>query len=470
MAFSFNGTFIAAAPVGSFPVNVKNDCKAAPGDAPTRQHEFALIDVERRSIIARMNARLLGLLLTLVAVSSGPSRAADWPQFLGPTRDGVYAGIDVAASWGKTGPPVVWQRDIGQGFSGPAVVDKRLVIFHRVGNREVLDCLDAETGKPVWSDASPTTYTDDFGFDEGPRATPTIVGGRVYTFGAQGALICRDFATGKPVWSVDTAAEFGAPKGFFGMACSPLVEGDLVVLNVGGKPDAGVVAFDAKTGQVRWRATGDDASYASPVAATIAGERRVFVFTAAGLLVLQPKDGAVVSTFPWRARIRASVNAATPLVIGDAVFLSASYDTGAVLLRVRGRELEKVWSGDDSLSNHYATSVHHGGFLYGFHGRQEQGPSLRCVELNTGKVRWEVEGFGAGSILLADDKLLVLTEKGQLIVAPAAPDGFKPTAKAQILPFDCRAYPALADGKLYARSKDKLVCVDLRANPAAAQP
>jgi outer membrane protein assembly factor BamB len=404
------------------------------------------------------------LLLTWVTFGASTSRAADWPQFLGPTRNGVYAGNDVAASWGKAGPPVVWQREVGQGFAGPVVSGKQLIIFNRVGDREVLDCLDAETGKTLWSDASATTYTDDFGFDEGPRATPTIVGGRVYTFGAQGTLICRDFATGKPVWSVDTAAKFGAAKGFFGMACSPLVEGDLVILNVGGKPDAGVVAFDAKTGEVRWHATSDDASYASPVAATIGGERRVFVFTAAGLVVLDPKDGTVVSKVPWRAPIRASVNAATPLVIGDSVFLSASYDTGAVLLRVHGRELEKVWSGDDSLSNHYATSVHRDGFLYGFHGRQEQGPSLRCIELKTGKVRWEVEAFGAGAILLAGDKLLELTEKGQLVCAPATPDGFKPTAKAQILPFDCRAYPALADGKLYARSKDKLVCVDLRTS------
>lgn len=411
-----------------------------------------------------MKLRALGLFVTFVAFIANPVDAGDWPQFLGPTRDGVCAGGDVAASWGKAGPPVVWRRDVGQGFSGPVVAEKRLVIFHRVGDREVLDCLEANTGKPVWSAASPTSYTDDFGFDEGPRATPTVTGGRVYTFGAQGALICRDFATGKPTWSVDTAAKFGAPKGFFGMACSPLVEGDLVILNVGGKPDAGIVAFDARTGDVRWRATADDASYASPVAATVGGQRRVFVFTAAGLVVLEPKDGSSVATFPWRAPIRASVNAATPLVVGDTIFLSASYDTGAVLLRLHGKELEKVWSGDDSLSNHYATSVHRDGFLYGFHGRQEQGPRLRCVELNTGKVRWDVEGFGAGSILLAGDKLLVLTEKGELVCAPATPDGFKPTAKAQVLPFDCRAYPALADGKLFARSKDKLVCVNLRAN------
>jgi outer membrane protein assembly factor BamB len=426
-----------------------------------------LIALFRRKIIARMKVRPLHLLLALSALLPVAAKAGDWPQFLGPTRDGVYAGNGVAASWGNAGPPVVWRRDVGQGFSGPVVADKRLVIFHRVGDREVVDCLDAETGKPIWSDASPTNYTDDFGFDEGPRATPTIAGGRVYTFGAQGALICRDFAIGKPIWTVDTAAKFGAAKGFFGMACSPLVEGDLVILNVGGKPDAGVVAFDAKTGEVRWHATSDDASYASPVAANIGGARRVFVFTAAGLAVLDPKDGSVVSKFPWRAPIRASVNAATPIVVGDSVFLSASYDTGAALLRVRGRELEKVWSGDDSLSNHYATSVHRDGMLYGFHGRQEQGPSLRCVELSAGKVRWEVEGFGAGSILLAGNKLLVLTEKGQLICAPATPEGFKPSAKAQVLPFDCRAYPALADGKLYARSKDKLVCVDLRgAQPA----
>jgi hypothetical protein len=167
--------------------------------------------------------------------------------------------------------------------------------------------------------------------------------------------------------------------------------------------------------------------------------------------------------------MHASVNAATPLVIDNYVFLSASYQTGAVLLLADGKELKKVWSGDDILSNHYSTSIYHKGFLYGFDGRQEQGQRLRCVELNTGKIRWTVEDLGAGTVTLADSHLLILSEKGELVLADASPDAFKPKARAQILPMEVRAYPALADGRLYARSKAKLVCVDLNSKRASAQ-
>jgi outer membrane protein assembly factor BamB len=413
-----------------------------------------------RYMYNRFCPTLMVTLLGFSAIAAEPK--ADWPQFLGPARNGVYVGDDIAATLPASGPPVLWRRDVGQGFSGPAVSDGRLILFHRVNDLQVVDCLEAETGKPIWSEGSVTTYQDDFGFDEGPRATPTIANDHVFTFGALGLLSCRDLKTGKLIWSIDTAKEFNAPKGYFGMACSPLVEGDLVIQIVGGKPNAGVVAFDRSTGKVRWSATSDEAGYASPVAATIDGKRRVFVFSREGLNVLDPQGGKLITHFTWHAPIRASVNAATPLVIGEHIFLSASYDTGAAVLKLNGDKLETIWSGDDSLSNHYATSVHRDGFVYGFHGRQESRPGLRCIELMTGKVRWEQPDFGAGSILLAKDKLLILTEKGELICAPAAPDGFKPTARAQILPFECRAYPALAGGKLYARSKNKLVCVDLR--------
>ena len=292
----------------------------------------------------------------------------------------------------------------------------------------------------------------------------------MFTFGAEGTLSGWDFATGKKLWQVDTREAFHPRKGFFGAACSPLVEGDAVIVNVGGADGAGVVAFDAGTGKVLWKATDDEAGYASPTAATVGGRRYVFTFTRAGLVALNPADGKVLFRFPWRSKIDASVNAATPLVIHagdeDFVFVSASYETGAALLRLDPKDPSKapelVWSGNDSLSNHYATSVYREGFLYGFHGRQEQRPALRCVELKTGKVRWSKDGFGAGTLLLAGDRLLVLTEKGQLFLAPATPDGFAPAAKSQVFPFECRAYPALADGRLYARSKDKLFCVELK--------
>jgi outer membrane protein assembly factor BamB len=389
--------------------------------------------------------------------------AADWPQFLGPLRNGVYGGGDLAVSWPKEGPPVVWRKQVGQGFSGPAVSAGKLILFHRRDDKENIECLDARDGKPLWTFDYPTAYRDDFGFDEGPRATPTIAGGKVFVFGAEGALHCLEFDTGKKLWSVNTRTTFSAPKGFFGMACSPLVEGNAVLLNIGAANGAGIVAFATTTGKLLWKTTDDEASYSSPVAATIDGRRCAFFFTRRGLVALNPANGKVLFDFAWRPRIRESVSAAAPLIVGDFIFLSASYQAGAVLLRVKDDKVEKVWSADDVLSNHYATSVHLDGSLYGFDGRQEQGPSLRCVELKTGKVRWSEDRFGAGTVTLADQHLLILRENGELILAPASPDGYKPIARAQVLPNGVRAYPAVADGRLYARSKDTLVCVDLRS-------
>ena len=388
--------------------------------------------------------------------------AGDWPQFLGPTRNGVYPGTDLAESWPKEGPPIVWRKKVGQGFSGPAVSGVSLILFHRTGDKEAVERLDAGTGKPLWSFDYSTGYRDDFGFDEGPRATPTIADGKVFTFGAEGRLHCLDFQTGKKIWSINTKAEFGASKGFFGMVCSPLVEGNAVLLNIGGANGAGIVAFEQSTGKVRWKATNDEASYSSPVAATINGRRYAFFFTRAGLAALDPDSGRTRFEFPWRSRMNASVNAATPLVVNDLVFLSASYQAGAVLLRVKENSVEKIWGADDVLSNHYATSVYADGFLFGFDGRQEYGENLRCVEFKTGKIRWSEDRFGAGTVILAGKHLIILTENGELLLAPASPDGFKPVARAHLLPNGVRAYPALAEGRLYARSKDTLVCVDLR--------
>jgi outer membrane protein assembly factor BamB len=352
--------------------------------------------------------------------------------------------------------------EVGAGFAGPAIADGKLILFDRMDDKDRVSYLDAKTGKLIWTSSYATDYRDSFGFDEGPRATPTISGGKIYTFGAAGALRCWDVLTGKSIWAVDTAAEFGSPQGFFGRVCSPLVEGNAVILNVGAK-QAGIVAFDKETGKVLWKATDDAASYSSPVAGDIHGKRYLFVFTRAGLATLDPSTGKVYFDFPFRSRMDASVNAATPLIVDDEIFLSASYGTGAALLHFDEKSPQKIWAGDDILSNHYATSVAADGFLYGFDGRQERGPNLRCVELKTGKIRWSEDQFGAGTVVLAGKNLLILTEKGELLIAPATPDGFKATSRAQILDFQCRAYPAIADGLFYARSEKTMVCVDLRA-------
>jgi outer membrane protein assembly factor BamB len=388
--------------------------------------------------------------------------AGDWPQFLGPQRDGTATSEAVIAPFPPAGPKVVWSKSVGQGFSGPAVVGGKLVLFHRIDDKEVVECMDTKTGATLWSAGDPTHYQDDFGFDEGPRATPTIDKDRIFTFGAEGTLTCRELGSGKTVWQVDTKAQYTAGKGYFGLACSPLIDGDAVILNIGGGPGAGIVSFDKSTGKLLWKTSDDEASYSSPTSATINGQRYLLVFDREGLVALEPATGKTRSQLHWRSRSAASVNAATPIVMNDQIFISASYGTGAALLKFKEPAPETIWSGDDILSNHYATSVYHAGFLYGFDGRTEGGPNFRCVEFATGKVRWSQDNFGAGTVLSVGDQLLIMTEKGELILAAATPDGFKRISRAQILPFQVRAYGALADGHFYARSKDKLVCVDLR--------
>jgi len=397
------------------------------------------------------------------------SASLDWPQYLGPSRNGVYSGPPLAATWPAGGPKKVWQKSVGEGFAGPVVAGDRVILFHRVMNQEVVEALDAKTGDSRWRYAYPTTYRDDFGFDEGPRAVPVVAGGRVYTFGAEGQLTAVDVPTGQKVWNVDTMRRFNIRKGFFGAAGSPLVENGRVIANIGGKDGvkgAGIVAFNADTGAVLWTATDHDASYSSGVSATFAGQPTAVFFTRNGLVGLDPSNGAIRFQRQWRSRIAASVNAATPLVVGDTIFVSATYGTGAAAIQVQGGQLKDIWSGDEILSNHYASSVYSNGVLYGYHGRQEFNPSFRAVDFKTGTVKWNVDAFHAGSVTLVGDRLLILKETGELILAAATPQAYRPLAQAQILPMTVRSLPALSDGFLYARNndthKDVLVCLDLR--------
>ncbi len=399
----------------------------------------------------------VGLLCVVGAVSG-----ADWPQLLGPNRDGVSTETGLLQTWPKEGPKVIWQKDIGEGFAGPVIVGDRLILFHRVGDNMVVACLDPASGKERWKFPYQTSYQDDFGKGNGPRATPTVAGDHVYTLGPAGHLHCLDLASGKKLWERDLVKEYQVPASYFGVGTSPLVEGDLVLVNVGGKK-AGIVAFHKETGKEAWRATQDGASYSSPVAATIHGVRQGIFFTRQGVVLLDPRTGNVRYQKRWRARYDASVNAATPLVAGDLVFFSTCYETGALLLKVGKDKVEEVWSGDEEMSNHYNTCVQHDGFLYGFHGRQEQGPALRCVELKTGKVRWSRERYGCGSMVLADGNAIILTERGDLVLAEATPQAYREKARAHV--FDappCRAQIALANGRLYARDGAKLVCWDLK--------
>ena len=433
-----------------------------------QKHEpfgVSLSQVERGFLRFRVSVILCLIVASCVLIAQDLSPAAsakgDWPQILGPSRNGIYTGPEIVPSFPRTGPPALWQRDVGAGFAGPSVVGDRLVLFHRVNNKETVEAMDALTGKTIWTFDYPTAYRDDFGFDEGPRAPPVIAGGRVFTHGADGMLHGIDFATGKMLWSVDTRKVFDAPKGYFGVASSPVVDANRVMVNVGGK-SGGIVAFDAATGKTLWTSTSDEASYSSPVIADINGQHTGVFFTRTGLVAVDPATGQVRYQMRWRSRQAASVNAATPIVVNDQIFLSASYSTGAVLLKVANSQVTPLWSGEESMSNHYSTSVLKDGYLYGFDGRQEFGQTLRCVELATGKVMWNVDGFGAGSLLIAGESLVIMRESGELALAPASPKAFRFAARAQLLKGVVRAYPALANGRYYVRNDRQLASFDLR--------
>lgn len=392
----------------------------------------------------------------LTLLSAG---AADWPQFLGPRRDGT-----VAESLPKLAadPRVRWALPAGSGFAGPAVAAGKAYLHQRVDDREVLRCVEVASGKTVWEDSQPTDYADDFGFDDGPRAVPAVADGRVFTLGANGRLLSRSTRDGHTIWEFDLRKHAGASKGFFGFACSPLIQGNRLLLNVGGPAGAGVAAFAADSGKVLWQLSDDEAGYASPVAASWAGRTNSLFFTREGLVGVDAESGRQTFTYPWRAGMNASVNAASPLVLGTEVFLTASYGAGAVLLDCAGPTPRPLWSGDESLSSHYSTPVRKVDLLFGFHGRQEQRPALRCVEWKTGKVRWSEERFGAGTLAEAGGQLVILRESGELVIAPASGDKFQPGHRSQPLG-RCRAAFALADGVLYARDQRQWVAVDLAA-------
>jgi outer membrane protein assembly factor BamB len=388
--------------------------------------------------------------------------AADWPQFQGPVRDNHSTETGYNWNWSKEGPPVAWRLDAGQGWSGPVVAGERLIFFHRVDNDESVLCLDPAGGREKWKFTYRTRYRDDFGFDEGPRATPLIAEDKVFTLGANGDLHALELATGNKLWSRNLLTDYDANKGFFGVACSPIVAAGKLLINVGGR-GAGIVAFDTATGKELWKANGDAASYSSPTLAEIDGKLLALFLTREGLIALEPESGKIRYQFPWRPRIAASVNAATPLVWKNEIFITVSYGAGAALLKPKGTELEEVWSNDKSMSCQFNTPVRVGDYLYGAHGRVDaKNVDLRCVEWKTGAVKWSQRKFGSTSLIAVDGGLLGLTEDGDLVRFEANAASYKEKVRARVLGSPTRAAPALAGGRLFARDGKTLICLKLK--------
>lgn len=397
-----------------------------------------------------------------VLLSAISAHAGDWPQILGPNRNGIGMKEKIVDAFPAKGPKVVWQRKVGDGFSGIAVKDGIAVLFHRVGDEEVVEGLNAKTGKELWTAKHGTTYSTGFSSDQGPRCTPVIHKGNVYVYGAQGVLRCIDLKTGKVAWTRQTHKEFRALEGYFGAGSTPIVEGPNLLVNVGSRRGASIVAFDLKTGKTAWKTFSDNASYSSPVAATIDGVRHVFFITRLNLVSLDPKTGNVRFSFPFGAR-GPTVNGASPIVMNGHLIATAHYGVGAVYAKIGKSKADVKWKSDALLSSHYMTPVAHDGCVIGIHGQERVNESdLRCIDPKSKKINWSKPGFGYGAIIKADGKLIAVTTSGELILLKADTKKYNELARATIFRNTTRALPALADGLLYVRDAGTLKCLDLR--------
>jgi outer membrane protein assembly factor BamB len=413
----------------------------------------------------RWQALLGTVLLGIAAVLAMQAAVAgDWPQILGPTRDGVAAADErLADAWPAAGPAVVWKKAVGAGYAGLAVAGDLAILFHRVGDREVIEALDTRTGETRWSDDHPTRFRPQVGGGDGPLCTPVIHGDIVITFGAEGMLSCHELANGRRRWSRPTLREFAAPEGYFGVGSTPLVCGDRVVVNVGGtRQGAGIVAFALDTGATLWQATNEGASYAAPVAVTVEGRPHVLCVTRLACVLIDPADGTVLWTFPFGQR-GPTVNAATPVIPQPGrLFVTAAYGIGGVYAAFDRTESRPLWQGLEPLASQYCTPVVRGDVIYCIDGRDDVPPTaLKCVEIETGRLLWTQSDFGYGTLIAADGKIIAVTAAGDIVLLRENPARAEVLARARPLAGTLRALPALAGGRLYLRDDTTLMCLDV---------
>lgn len=385
--------------------------------------------------------------------------AAAWPGWRGPLRDAVSRELGLLTDWPTEGPAVVWKAPAGTGYSSMAVAGGRLFTMLRRGDDEQIVCLDTKTGEQRWLYGYPIQYNN--GYGGGPRSTPTVAGERVYAVGATGILSCLDAQTGKKVWDHDLLREFNARNLQWGVSFSPLVDGNLVYAIPGGAGGNSLAAFDKGDGHLVWHSGDDPAGYSSPILTAAAGVRQLLCFTGTALVSANPETGQLFWRLPWDTDHMANI--ATPLVRGDYVFISSGYGKGCALLKIAATggkvEARPVYKTNE-FRDHHSGSVLWGEHIYGFDEHR-----LTCLDFREGTVRWQKSGLGQGTLLVADGHLVILSENGKVVLAEANPEGYREKASFKFSGPRCWTLPVIADGRLYIRDEEKIVCYDLRKNP-----
>lgn len=492
--------------------------------------DTALRTPRLRQVCSRVTTALLGYMCLMMGTwvlaqdVPAPDRPGeDWPCFLGPRHTGISGETGLLAQWPKEGPPQLWDHAVGTGYSAPSVIGNRLVIHHRLKDtdEEIVECLRADTGEQLWKHSEPSQFVDPYGYNNGPRCSPVLTADRCYTLGAEGLLLCVSLVDGTPIWKHELRKEYKIPDGFFGVGSSPLLEGDKLIVMVGGQPDSGVVAFDAATGKPLWNNVGkptwDKAptgwnsepeyewtgeemvvSYSSPICETIHGQRHLLCLMRQGLVSLDPATGQERFHYWFRPRVHESVNAAQPVVNGDTILVTAAYRLGAALLKVQpdGKSYDVVWKNPQNMLAHWSTPIVHDGVFYGFSGRHENEGIFRCLNAETGQVVWETPGtteeglkalkqradgrivnaetselvpwplYGRASKIMADGKFIVLAERGGMMsLVNVDKTKFVEISRCEIplMHYPSWTAPVLSRGRLFLRCENRLICLDIKA-------
>jgi len=414
------------------------------------------MNLTRTARAARSPRRIRHTVPALLALAASlalctTATAGDWPAWRGPDRTGISAETGWRTNWAQTPPEVLWQIDVGKGFSTVSVVGNRVYTMGNEGGTDTVWCLSADDGKALWRHrypCKPHQY-------EGPRCTPTVDGDRVYTLSNRGQLFCLDAASGQVKWLVEVSKELRAKPPQWGFACSPLVLGDHLIIDVGP-----VAALDKMTGKVLWTGGTDEAGYASPMPFEHGGKTLLASFNAHGPIVVAADDGKVLAHERWKTSY--DVNAATPIIKGDTLFYSSGYGVGAAVFKFTGDGLEQVWK-NRNMRNHANNCVLLDGSLYGFDGQVNAGP-LTCINYETGEKRWSEPTLKAGGLMLADGILICMVASGECVLVKASPEACTVLGRKSLFTQKdtCWTHPVLANGRIWCRSHSgHLACLDV---------
>ncbi len=405
--------------------------------------------MQRLNVVIRT---AISVLIPLIAISV--LHAEDWPTWRGIHRDGISTETDWTTNWGEAGPKIRWRYNVGTGFSSIAISKGKALSLGNQDDTDSLLCLKVENGKRLWRYDYPAPL-DDNNFDGGPTSTPTVDEDRVYILSRAGNLVCLDLESGKVHWTKNLPAETGVEVPGWGFASSPLVVDSHLILNVG---QSGM-KLDKMTGEVVWQSEGE-AAYMTPLAIEVGTKPLLIIASGKFYQGIDRETGEQLWKQRWLTNF--GCNASDPIFHDGKLFISSGYNRGSALLDISSDSAQILWETKE-FQNQWSSSILLNGFLYGVDGNDTGERFFKCLDFKTGEVRWSVDGLGSASFIAAANKLIILSDQGELVIANASSENFKPIARASILTGKCWTSPVLSNGHLFARNAaGDVVCVDLR--------